>query len=150
MDNKLLTGIIEGVIRGNKDVYNPLFIYGEDGAVADVLFAIVSDFKKSYPTKRIVWKSGDDFTHEMIKAIVEDRLESFRRACRCCDLLIFDHVEIIAGRESTMHEFYEMFDHVFINGGKLVTAGRVPPGKIEGLDDRIRAQLEGGIIQQVG
>lgn len=145
----MLNGIIDGIIYGNKEVYNPVFFYGEDSAIAIVLDTVVSDFKSTYPSKKVVWKRGDNFTHEMILAIRDEKMEGFRKACRNCDLLVFDRVETIAGKCTTMKEFYELFDHVFINGGRLVIAGRITPNLMDGLDDRIKTQLEAGIIYNV-
>ena len=85
----------------------------------------------------------------MIASIKEGEIELFRKAYRRCDLLIIDHVEIIAGRRATMEEFYELFDHVFVRGGRIVIAGSKTPAMMRDLDDRIKTQLEAGIIQGV-
>ena len=60
-----------------------------------------------------------------------------------------DRVEQMSGRQSAMIEFYEVFDHIFMQGGQIVLGGRVPPVEIAGLDDRIRTQLESGMICHV-
>lgn len=94
-----------GIIYGNIEVYNPVFFYGEEDAIAIFLDTVVSDFKSTYPSKRVVWKSGDNFVHEMILAIKDEKMESFRKACRNCALLVFDHVETIAGKCTKMTEY---------------------------------------------
>lgn len=149
MKDLLLNGIIDGIISGNKSVYNPVFLYGEESAVDAALSEIAARYRAKNPSGRVTRVSGDEFTDAMIDAAVTGTRENFRKTYRESDLLIFDHVETIAGREITMIEFYELFDHVFMQGGNIVAAGSCTPGMMEGLADRIRTQLEGGIIQKV-
>ena len=85
----------------------------------------------------------------MIWAIKEDRFESFIKMCRSGDFLVFDHAEGIAGMKSTMEVFYELFDYYSIRGRQIVASGTIKPCIMEGLDERIKTQFEGGIMCRV-
>ncbi len=150
MNLQLLNGIIAGIIAGNRSLYNPTYFYGPDDMVLDTLYTVVSDYKETHPEDSVLWVSGDDFCVELIHAIKENTGDEFRRKYRSCDMLVMDHVEQLSGRQSTMIEFYEVFDHIFIQGGQIVLGGRIPPVEIAGLDDRIRTQLESGMICRIG
>ena len=150
MNQQLLNGIIAGILAGKRELYNPTYFYGSDDTVRDVLYTIVSDYEETHPEDTILWVSGDDYVLELITSIKDGTTDAFREKYRSCDLLVFEHTEQISGKQATMDEFYEMFDHIFMNGGQIIRGGRVPPVEIPGLDDRIRAQLEGGMIYGVG
>ncbi len=149
MNLQLLNGIITGIIAGNKDLYNPTYFYGPDDMVLDTLYTVVSDYKETHPEDMVIWVNVNDFTCEMIAAIKENTMTAFRKKYRSCDMLVLDCVEQLPGRQSTMIEFYELFDHIFMQGGQIILGGRVPPVDIAGLDDRIRTQLESGMICHV-
>lgn len=149
MNLQLLNGIIAGIIAGNRDLYNPTYFYGPDDMVQDTLYTVVSDYKETHPEDSVLWVSGDDFCVELINAIKENTADEFRRKYRSCDMLVMDRVEQLSGRQSAMIEFYEVFDHIFMQGGQIVLGGRVPPVDIAGLDNRIRTQLESGMICHV-
>ena len=48
-----------------------------------------------------------------------------------------------------MHQFYSIFDKVFESGGQIVIGSSVPPSVLLSLDDRVRTQLEAGIVCSV-
>ncbi len=148
-DDGLLNGIIEGIVDGRKEIYNPVYFYGDESLVADALYRIASDYKRLHSSARCAWFSGDKYVHELLMAIKVGRSDKLRQLHRACDFLLFDHIEHIAGKQYTMKEFFELFDHIFIRGGRIVVAGNNAPGMIEGLEERVRTQLEGGIIYQI-
>ncbi len=150
MNLQLLNGIIAGIIAGNRSLYNPTYFYGPDDMVLETLYTVVSDYKETHPEDSVLWVSGDDFCVELINAIKENIADEFRRKYRSCDMLVMDRVEQLSGRQSAMIEFYEVFDHIFMQSGQIILGGRVPPVEIAGLDDRIRTQLESGMICRIG
>ncbi len=150
MTLQLLNGIIAGIIAGNRSLYNPTYFYGPDDMVLDTLYTVVSDYKETHPEDSVLWVSGDDFCMELIHAIKGGTSTEFRKKYYGCDMLAFDGVDRISGKQSAMIEFYELFDHIFMQGGQIILGGIVPPVEIAGLDDRIRTQLESGMICRIG
>lgn len=146
MNLQFLNGIIAGIIAGNRSLYNPTYFYGPDDMVLDTLYTVVSDYKETHPEDAVLWVSGDDFCVEMINAIKENTADEFRRKYRSCDMLVLDRVEQLPGRKSTQQELYEIIDCICMNGGQIVFGSRIPPSKLEDMEDRNRAQMEGALI----
>ena len=55
-------------LRSN--AYNPLFIYGPSGVgKTHLLYAITNKLAKRYPSKKIVYIKGEEFTNQLVEAI---------------------------------------------------------------------------------
>ena len=103
--DSLLNGIIDGIVDGSKEIYNPVYFYGDEGLVADTLYRIANDYKRLHSSARFAWFSGDKYVHELLMAIKEGRSDKLRQLHRACDYLLFDHVEHIAGKQYTILPF---------------------------------------------
>lgn len=144
--NYLVHEIIDGVAQGKWEIYNPVFFYGDPVRVRLSVNRLVKAYSLAHPKDFIYRTNGVDFVCELIYAIKEGNTENFEGALRNAKLLVFESVEAIAGRESTMQLFYSIFDAVYESGGAIIMGGIRPPSQISGLEDRVRTQMEGGII----
>ena len=150
MDGQMLNEIISGIIAGNRKRYNPTYFYGTHERIEDVLCSFIQEYiEKTHSGKNILWTSAEDFTMELVYAIKDNTMESFRKKYHGCDLLILDRFERIAWKKSVMKEFYEIFDELYQNSRQIILAGSVQPKRIEGLEGRVRSILENGMIYHV-
>ena len=108
--------------------YNPLFIYGNSGlGKTHLLYAIGHAIRKSYPSYRIVYAKGDDFTNELISAIQTGKNIEFREKYRQADLLLMDDIQFIAGKYRRRRNF-SYLQYAFHEAGKqiVLTSDRPP------------------------
>ncbi|MBQ5427394.1 MAG: chromosomal replication initiator protein DnaA [Oscillospiraceae bacterium] len=130
--------------------YNPLFIYGNSGlGKTHLLWAIGHSIREHFPEKKISYIKGDDFTNELIKAIKEGKTEDFRNKHRHADLLLFDDIQFIAGKQSTQEEFFHTFNNIYEAGHQIVITSDRPPMEMALLDDRLRTRFEGGLMADI-
>ena len=130
--------------------YNPLFIYGNSGlGKTHLLWAIGHSIREHFPEKKISYIKGDDFTNELIKAIKEGKTEDFRNKHRHADLLLFDDIQFIAGKQSTQEEFFHTFNYIYEAGHQIVITSDRPPMEMSLLDDRLRTRFEGGLMADI-
>ena len=130
--------------------YNPLFIYGNSGlGKTHLLWAIGHAIRERFPEKKISYIKGDDFTNELIKAIKEGKTEDFRNKHRHADLLLFDDIQFIAGKQSTQEEFFHTFNYIYEAGHQIVITSDRPPMEMSLLDDRLRTRFEGGLMADI-
>lgn len=146
MMNYLVHGIIDGVVQGKWEIYNPVFFYGDPVRVRLSVDRLVKAYTRAHPQDFIYRTNGVDFVCEWIHAIKEGTTLNYGGAIRKAKVLVFESVEVIAGKQSTMELFYSIFDAVYENGGAIIMGGLRPPSQIPGLEDRVRTQMEGGII----
>ena len=61
------------------EVQNPLFIYGNSGlGKTHLLYAIKNVINKNYPSKKIIYVKGEDFTNELIDSLSKKTADKFR------------------------------------------------------------------------
>ena len=125
--------------------YNPLVIYGSVGlGKTHLLHAIAqAATAKGYQP---VYSTAESFTNDLVGSIRSKTMDEFRAKYRGARLLIIDDFEFIAGKTSTEEEFFHTFNAVLANQGQIVVACSAPPRAIAGLDVRLRARLEGGLL----
>ena len=129
---------------------NPLFLYGNSGlGKTHLLYAITERLKKNFPSYKVVYVKGEEFTNQMIDAISRNLNAEFREKYRSADVLLIDDIQFIAGREATQEEFFHTFNKLYENGKQIVLASDLPPRDIKRLEDRLRTRFECGVTVDI-
>lgn len=130
----------------NVEIFNPLFIYGDSGlGKTHLLKAIEHKVRTNHPELNIIYVTGEEFTNEIVKAILDKNTAPFQEKYRQCDFLLMDDVQFIAGKESTQEEFFHTFNALYNSGKQIVLTSDIPPSKIQKLDDRIKSRFARGV-----
>ena len=149
--NKLAYAACTAIAKNSSSSFNPLFIYGDSGlGKTHLLYAIINSMKANFPKKNIVYIKGDDFTNELVSSIANEDTLSFRNKYRKADVLLIDDIQFIAGKDSTMEEFFHTFNTLYENKKQIVISSDKPPKDMETLEDRIRSRFEWGLIADIG
>ncbi len=131
-------------------VYNPLFIYGGAGlGKTHLMHAIGHYVQEQYPELRLMYITSEAFTNELISAIQQGRNMEFRNRFRTVDILMVDDIQFIAGRDSTMTEFFNTFNDLHNAGKQIILTSDKPPQEIARLEERLRSRFAWGLICDV-
>lgn len=148
--NKLAHAAALAVANTPAENYNPLFIYGQSGlGKTHLMYAIANVIRKTYPDYRIVYVKGEDFTNELVTAIQEGNVQSFRSKYRMADLLLLDDIQFIAGKERTQEEFFHTFNALYEAHRQIVLTSDQPPNKINTLEERMQSRFESGLLTDI-
>ena len=129
---------------------NPLFIYGNSGLGKNhLMYAIANVIRRTHPEYRIIYTKGEDFTNELITAIQEGNVQTFRNKYRMVDLLLLDDVQFIAGKERTQEEFFHTFNALYEAKKQIVLTSDRPPKEINTLEDRMKTRFEWGLLADI-
>ncbi len=132
--------------------YNPLFIYGGVGlGKTHLLQAIGNQILKKDRNKMVIYTTSEKFTNDVISAIRGGvkKIDKFRAQYRKVDVLIVDDIQFLAGKKSTMEEFFHTFNVLHEAGKQIVIAADRPPRELVGLDDRLVSRFQSGMIADV-
>lgn len=132
--------------------YNPLFIYSVPGLGKTHLLNAIGNYAKAKnPESNICYVTSEDFTNEMVDAIMEgkNKMATFRNKYRQVDILLIDDIQFIAGKESTEEEFFHTFNTLEKNQKQIVMTSDLLPNDIPKLESRLRSRFQMGLIADI-
>jgi chromosomal replication initiator protein len=130
--------------------FNPLFLAGPSGTgKTHLLHAVGNALAAARPDAVIACLSAQAFTDELVQAINAGRIEWWRRRFRRADALLLDDVHLLAGRDATQEELFNLFN-AFTDAEKQLafTADRAP-AQLAGLAPRLTTRFEGGLVVEL-
>jgi chromosomal replication initiator protein len=148
--NQFANAAARAVVTNPSRTYNPLFIYGGVGmGKTHLMHAIGKSMADQHAGMRIIYTSSERFMNEMIACIKNDRMQLFQRHYRSADALLVDDIQILAGKERTMEEFFHTFNELFEHQKQIVISSDMPPKNTPGLVERLRSRFEWGLMVDV-
>jgi chromosomal replication initiator protein len=139
---------------GGANGYNPLFICGPTGmGKTHLLNAVGNHIRQTRPELQICYVSAERFLTDFrrsVQSVKRADMDAFKQRYReKPDVLLMDDIYVLGHGEMAQEEFFNTLNHLFLRGKQVVVASDRMPRDIDGLQDRIRTRLEGGLIADV-
>ncbi len=145
--NQFAHAACQAVAKDPGKIYNPLFLYGGVGlGKTHLLCAIGNEIYQSKQKLRVVYRSSEQFTNDLINSIRLGKMEEFRSLYRHCDVLLLDDIHFFTGKERTQEEFFHTFNALHQNGKQIVLTSDRMPNEIPDLDERLRSRFQAGLF----
>lgn len=148
--NQFAHAICQAVVKNPGTLYNPVYIYGGVGlGKTHLLQAVGQEVLQLNPKLKVAYLSSETFTNEFIDSIKSSKGHEFRNRYRRKDVLLIDDVQFLAGKESSVEEFFHTFNELFQRKKQIVLTSDSPPSKINNLQERLVSRFEMGIVVDV-
>ena len=129
--------------------YNPLVLVGGAGlGKTHLLHAMGLELARGRNAV-VACLSTAAFIDELIAAIDGDRVDWWRARYRRATALLLDDIHLLAGKDRTQEELFNLFNLFLEKDRQLVFTAPLHPGSIEGLEERIASRLAGGLVAEL-
>ncbi len=127
--------------------FSPLFFYGGVGlGKTHLMNAVGWSLRQDNPDAKIIYLSAEQFMYLFVRALRTKNTLEFKEMFRSVEVLMVDDIQFIAGKDSTQEEFFYTFNALASESKRIVLSADRSPGKIEGLEARVRSRLQSGLV----
>lgn len=143
-DTQFIVNVVDAFVQGRGYFHDLLYVYGLPRSTAELAEQVFQAYRVRNPEARICREDGSVLHPKIIDRIKRGQsLWTLEKAD--CDLLILEHIEGIAGQETSEEVIYMLLDNMLLQGRQILVTGNVPVPQLLTLAPRICAQLSGGI-----
>jgi chromosomal replication initiator protein len=147
--NQVAVSAVRAVLDKPGKKYNPLVLVGKSGlGKTHLLNAIGLELGKGRRAV-VACLSTQAFIDELIAAIDGNRVDWWRARYRRATALLLDDIHLIAGKERTQEELFNLFNLLQDKDRQLVFTAPTHPNTLSGLEERIVSRLEGGLVVEL-
>lgn len=150
--NEMAYAAAQAVSRNPGQAYHLLYLFGGVGVgKTHLMHAIGHRILEKNPDTKMLCKTGEEFTNEIVEAIRDKSTTQFHKHYRAVTVLLIDDIQFIGGKDKVQEEFFHTFNAIHQEGGQIVLTSDQMPSDIAGLEARLRSRFEGGLtidIQQ--
>ncbi len=144
--NEMAHAAARRVAESDGVLFNPLFFYGSVGlGKTHLMQAVAHAIRARAADRRVVYMSAERFMYQFVRALRTKDTVSFKEMLRGVDVLMIDDIQFICGKEATQEEFFHTFNALVQQNKQIVISADRPPADLEGLDERLRSRLGGGL-----
>ena len=134
----------------NTTQFNPMFVYGPSGCgKTHLINAIGVRTKQLYPAKRVLYISARLFQVQYTNAVRNNTVNDFINFYQTIDMLIVDDIQEWTSATKTQETFFHIFNHLFMNGKRIILASDRPPVDLQGMSDRLLTRFSCGLIAEL-
>ncbi|MFI5280171.1 MAG: DnaA ATPase domain-containing protein [Gemmatimonadales bacterium] len=129
--------------------YTPLFLVGPSGVGKTHLLHAIGNALAASKGRLVACLGAQTFIEDLLAAIDADKVEWWRRRYRKAEAFLLDDVQLIAGKEQTQDELFNLFNVLADTEKQLVFAADRPPAQLEGVAPRLVTRFEGGLVVEL-
>ncbi len=149
--NRLAVAAALAVAENPGSTYNPLYIWSAPGlGKTQLLTAIALRAVAQQPDLQVAAFTADEFVRQLQLAASMGDAAAFYRRLQDTNLLLIDDVQFLTGRHEAQAELLRLCEEFHSSGRQIACAGDRPPGDIADIDERLAAQLSGGLVVEIG
>lgn len=127
--------------------FNPLYIHAGVGLGKTHLLQATAQ-KCLELQRRVIYLTAEKFMYGFVSALKAQSAITYKEWLRAIDVLIIDDLQFLQGK-MLQHEFGHTLNSLIDAGRQIIIAADRPPSDQEGIDERIRSRLSGGLCLEL-
>jgi chromosomal replication initiator protein len=135
---------VRALAHGRTTSRAPIALHGPSGAGKSHLLRCATAALAERLSAPPLALSGEALVLQLVDALWEDQLDSFRTRLRGANALVIDGLEALVGREATQEELLHALDSVLERRGAVLIASTQPPDRAQGLCPLLSERLCAG------
>ncbi len=147
--NQVAMSAVDAVLAQPGKKYNPLLLVGRSGLGKTHLLNALGLALAQRPGAIVACLSTQHFIDELIAAIDGNRVDWWRARYRRATALLLDDIHLLAGKERTQEELFNLFNLFLDEEKQLVFTAPTPPGALKGIEDRVASRLGSGLVAEL-
>ncbi|HEX4601481.1 MAG TPA: DnaA/Hda family protein, partial [Gemmatimonadales bacterium] len=147
--NQVAASAVRAVLAQPGKKYNPLVLVGRSGLGKTHLLHATGLELAQKRGAIVACLSTQAFIDELIAAIDGNRIDWWRARYRRATALLLDDIHLIAAKERSQEELFNLFNLLHDKERQLVFTAPAAPHTLTGLEARIRSRLEGGLVAEL-
>lgn len=130
--------------------FNPMFVFGPSGCgKTHLINAIGLQTCAMYPKKKVLYVSAREFQRQYTDSILRKESNDFIHFYQQFDMLIVDDVQEWESSPKTAEAFFHIFNHLFMNGRRIILAADRTPFELKNMDERMLTRFACGILAEM-
>lgn len=131
--------------------FNPMFVYGPSGCGKTHLINAIGLCTCSlYPKKKVLYVGAREFHRQYVEAqIIKNNLPELILFYQQFDMLIVDDVQEWENTPKAAETFFHIFNHLFMNGKRIILAADRTPAQLKNMDDRMLTRFACGVLTEL-
>jgi chromosomal replication initiator protein len=132
-----------------KNDFNPFFLYGNVGVgKTHLIQAIGIRIKEQFPRAKVLYVPVRHFQNQVSIANIKGKVPDFLNWYQHLDVLLMDDLQELTTR-GTMDLLFPIFNHLHLQGKKLIFTCDRAPYELDGLTDRLIDRFKWGVTEQL-
>jgi chromosomal replication initiator protein len=150
--NQLAFATAKGLASGRQLYNNSAYILSTTGlGKSHLSHAVGSYICRLAPDLRVHYVTAEQFANQMIYSLKNGNIESFKTKFRNeCDVLLFEKVEFLSGKEKVQNELVYTLDELMDRGKRILYTGNTFPKDIPKLTSELQSRLNGILVAPIG
>ncbi|MBU6318503.1 MAG: chromosomal replication initiator protein DnaA [Alphaproteobacteria bacterium] len=145
--NNIAFGLARRLALGASVAAHVVTIVGPHGVgKTHLLKGIEAALASSRGKGSVLYMSSEDFTIAFVEGVRKKDTSELRAKVRKAKVVLLDDFQFICSKPGTLVEFFSNLRAVVAGGGVVVLACDQSPASLETLDDRMRDEIQGGVI----
>jgi chromosomal replication initiator protein DnaA len=147
--NQVAVSAVRAALERPGKQYNPLVLTGKSGLGKTHLLHAMGLGLAQKRGAVVACLSTQDFVDELISAIDGNRMDWWRARYRRATALLLDDIHLVADKDRTQEELFNLFNLLQDRERQLVFTTPAHPKTLQGVEERIRSRLEGGLVVEL-